>query len=149
MAHERTRQGSIGQTQEARGLMAHRTIICGGPRVGKTTISLRLAAEAGLVARGTDELIAQGVKFQDGPEVVATWLDAPGHWVIEGVHTTRALRIWLDANETGLPFDRVFWSDGAKVTRNKWQESCAKGINTVWQQIETRLSERGAIVQRF
>ena len=129
--------------------MAHRTLIAGGPRVGKTTISLRLAAESGLIARGTDELIAQGVKFLDGPAVVAGWLDVPSHWIVEGVHTTRALRIWLAEHDEGLPFDRIFWGQDPKVTRTKWQESCAKGINTVWQQIETQLIERGAVIQRF
>jgi len=129
--------------------MSHRTLLAGGPRVGKTTLSLRLAAEAGIIARGTDELIKQGVKFQDGPAEVAKWFLAPGPWVIEGVHTTRALRIWLKENATGLPFDRMFWGGEPKVTRTKWQESCAKGINTVWQGIEAELLARGALVQRF
>jgi hypothetical protein len=127
----------------------HRTLVCGGPRVGKSFLSARLGLESGIYVRGTDELIAQGVKFQDGPAVVAEWLGAPSHWIVEGVHTTRALRIWLNEHDDGLPFDRIFWGQDPKVERNKWQESCAKGINTVWQQIETKLIERGAVIQRF
>lgn len=129
--------------------MGHKTLVAGGPRVGKTFISARLSTESGIMARSTDELIDQGVKFQDAPPVVAKWLDDPGPWLIEGVHAIRALRIWLASNKEGLPFDRLFWSESAKVTRTSGQESCAKGCNTVWQQIEKDLEARGALVQRF
>src|SRR5580658_8699876 len=117
--------------------MAHRTVIAGGSRVGKTTLSLRLATESGLIARSTDELIGK-FSFQDAPTEVVKWLDGPSY-IVEGVHTVRALRLWLAEHDDGLPFDRLFWGQEAKVARTPGQESCAKGINTVWQQIESKL----------
>lgn len=73
----------------------------------------------------------------------------PGPWVIEGVSVVRTLRHWLAENETGTPADRVFWSDLPKVLQTEGQARMAKGIATVWRQIEGALTSRGVAIQRF
>jgi len=125
-----------------------RTVVAGGPRVGKTTLSETLATQVGTVARHSDDLIGT-VSFADAADAIVEWMALPGPWVIEGVTAVRALRRWLDTNDEGVPCERVFWSTTPKVERTSGQERMAKGIETVWAQIEERLTSRGVCVQRF
>lgn len=130
-----------------------RTILAGGPRVGKTTLSRALAAAVDVEALHTDDLLGQEpeLTWSEVHVTVAGWMDLPGPWVIEGVATPRALRTWLraHANDTTAPADRVFWSVAPKVTRTKHQEAMTRGIESVWAEVEPELVARGVVVQRF
>lgn len=126
----------------------HRTLIAGGPRVGKTTLAAALAREVGVVSRHTDDLVG-AVAYAEAHKRVAEWISPLGPWVIEGVTVVRALRLWLRDNPTGIPAERVFWSTAAKVDRTTGQARMAKGIATVWGQIEPELLARGVVIQTF
>lgn len=119
---------------------AMRVVIVGGPRCGKTT----LAATLGLPTRHTDDVI--GLGWSEASAEVATWLDAPGPWCIEGVAAARALRKWLAAHESGAPCDeiRLLWVP--LVERTDGQERMALGIETVWCEISDELIARGVAV---
>jgi hypothetical protein len=128
----------------------HRTVVAGGPRVGKTTLAEALAREVGCVPRSTDELVGT-VSFQAAGEQVASWLSPLGPWVIEGCAVVRALRYWLAEHQADdlLPCERIFWSTQAKAAQSPGQLRMAKGIETVWGQIESRLTTRGVLVLRY
>lgn len=126
----------------------HRTIIVGGPRTGKTTLSAVLAREVGVVARHTDDLVGH-VAFDRAHFTVARWMRSIGPWVIEGCATARALRHWLALHDDGRPVERVFWSSVPKVPQTRGQARMAKGIETVWSQIENDLRARGVTIVHF
>lgn len=123
----------------------HRTVVLGGPRVGKTTLSRSLAADYGVAALHTDDLIGSS----DPEATILGWMAQRGPWVIEGVTAVRALRTWLRAHSAGLPCDRAFWSESPKVDQTTGQARMAKGCRTVWQQVESELRDRGATIQLF
>jgi molybdopterin-guanine dinucleotide biosynthesis protein len=95
-----------------------RVAITGSPRAGKTTLAIRVADE--MRARGTepnvrhtDSLISKlqhlgRDAWSAASAEVATWFDAAGPWIVEGVSVSRALRKW-HANHPGErpPVDRV------------------------------------------
>lgn len=120
----------------------NRIIVLGGPRTGKTTWARARGRELGCLVRSTDSLIATHDWSQASTEV-ARWFDEPGPWIIEGVATARALRKWLAANP-GKPFDAlvVFFSSPFQVLL-KGQDSMAKGVLTVWHEIEKDSLARG------
>ena len=122
-----------------------RTIICGGPRVGKTTLATALAVDADPLH--TDSLVGTCDEAEAVRRTVA-WISLPGPWVVEGCTAVRALRAWLAEND-GAPAERVFWSDDPKVSQTPGQARMAKGCATVWAQVENELRERGVAVQRF
>jgi DNA polymerase III delta prime subunit len=123
-----------------------RVLLAGGPGVGKSTRSAVLATELGCEARHTDSLRTtfdwSGVSAE-----VATWFDAPGPWVIEGVAVPRALRKWLAAHPEGIPADVLYWGAVARVPTTPGQNAMAKGVATVWNEIRDVLLERGMRVE--
>lgn len=125
---------------------AARIIVAGGPRVGKTTLARRLSAD-GRPVRRSDEVIDLG--WSEASERVATWLDAPGPWVVEGVAVARAVRKWLATHPTGTPADVVHWSNVARAKRSAGQETMAKGCETVWREVLPELQRRGVRVEAF
>lgn len=148
-----------------------RLVIAGVPKAGKTTASMAICGVAttadltrtpaglsgrfgpGAYVRHTDDLI--GASLGHGPlswsgvsEVVATWFDATGPWIVEGVAAVRALRKWLAAHPTGAPCDRVLWLDTPRVALTAGQRRMAAGCRTVWREIEPSLLARGVHVER-
>ena len=71
-----------------------RICITGGPRTGKTTLAASLGA--GMPVTNCDDFIGMG--WSESSAHVATLLERPGPWVIEGVQVARALRKWLAAH---------------------------------------------------
>lgn len=90
-----------------------RTLITGGPKVGKTSMGLQLASEQSARHLCTDpqNLCPAGVAgapldlswSENSLWVAHHWLELPGPWVIEGVAVPRALRKWQSLNEGKPP----------------------------------------------
>jgi hypothetical protein len=123
-----------------------RVIIGGGPRVGKSTLARRLSA-GGRLVRCTDEAAEMG--WSEASENVATWLDAPGPWIVEGVAVARALRKWLAAHPTGAPCDVLYWSTAPRADRTPGQVTMGKGCETVLAEIRFELLARGVTIEPF
>jgi len=56
----------------------------------------------------------------------------------------RAMRKWLDANETGLPADLIVWINTPVAVRSRGQHIAALGADTIWREIKPELEARGA-----
>lgn len=123
-----------------------RIIVAGGPRTGKTTLADRLAAGLGITARHTDDLIGT-LDWSASSAEVATWFDADGPWVIEGVAAARAIRKWLAAHPEGTPANVVHLLTEPFEPLNTRQLGMAKGCETVWNEIAGELLARGVTVQ--
>lgn len=120
-----------------------RVVLVGGPRTGKTTGAKKLGAARELRVRNTDDLIATH-GWSEASSEVAQWMSEGGSWVIEGVATVRALRKWLASNPApAVPADHIVWLEKAFVPRTAPQEGMAKGVATVWKEIEPELRRRG------
>ena len=117
-----------------------RLVIGGGPRTGKTTLSMQVPSDVWVFH--TDSLIAE-TDWSGGSERVAELFDRDGDWVIEGVATVRALRKWLEAHQEGKPCDRVVWCAEPFVKRSRGQVVMAKGCETIWAEIHPQLEARG------
>lgn len=125
-----------------------RILIAGGPRVGKTTLAAGMRSVLGIVPRSTDDLIGR-FPWSDASAEVARWLEEPGPWVVEGVAVPRALRKWLEANAEGLPADALWFSTRPKVDRTPGQITMAKGVASVWAEVEPELRRRGLVIHEF
>jgi hypothetical protein len=123
-----------------------RVVVGGGPRVGKTMLARRLATD-GRPVRETDEAIDLG--WSGASEHVATWLDAPGPWIVEGVAVARALRKWLASHPEGRPCDLLLWSSVPRSDRTPGQVTMGKGCETVLAEIRGELTRRGVRVEGF
>jgi hypothetical protein len=123
-----------------------RIVIAGGPKTGKTTLAGRLAVELGCTPRHTDSLIPTHA-WSDASLAVASWFDAPGPWIAEGVAAPRALRKWLAANTGGRPADRVVRLGQPHVPWSTGQGAMAKGCARIWGEILPELKRRGVDIQ--
>lgn len=128
--------------------MSERIVICGVPKAGKTT----LAASMGRPTFHTDDHIALG---REGQIVHAVCMlardDDPDDYpteVFEGVYMAHALRQFLRLFPKGKPCERVVWMPEPRVPYTlKGQHAMAKGVATVWGQVEAELRRRGAAVE--
>lgn len=132
---------------------ALRIVICGGPRVGKTRLSERLAGAA-CKARHTDDLIGalhpedKAADWSACSAEVVKWFAEPGPWVIEGVAAVRALRKWLEANH-GAPCDAVYWSSQPLQPLTKGQSAMLRGCESIWAPVRQELTMRGVPIHYF
>jgi predicted ATPase len=121
-----------------------RTVICGGPKTGKTTLSQSLPRPV----YHTDDRIPLG--WSEASESVSQLFSSPGPWTIEGAAAVRALRKWLASNPTGKPCDQVILlsgvMDSAQYTPR--HAAMAKGVETIFAEIEGELLARGVEVIR-
>lgn len=129
-------------------MSAPRVLVTGWPRTGKsTTIAPALAAERGCAVRATDDLIG-AMDWSAASAEVATWLDAPGPYVIEGVAGARALRKWLEAHPGERPpVDLVVVCRDPLVALTGRQAGMGKGVDTVLEQIMPELLAHGIRVE--
>lgn len=127
--------------QEIPAPFALRVCITGSPRAGKTSAADKMASEHGLTARHTDHTIPLG--WSAASAEIATWFEAPGPWICEGVAIPRALRKWLAAHPEGMPCDVIFLLDRPREELSRGQETMRKGIATVWAEIRNELARRG------
>lgn len=109
-----------------------RIAIAGGPRVGKTTLGLRLhelLPERRLLH--TDDLIDRMAWSEVSDFIVRDLAGDP--WIVEGVRVVHALR-------KGLEADLVIWMDRPWVPLTPGQASMSKAVGTVFA--EWRRSNR-------
>lgn len=112
-------------------------VICGAPRAGKTT----LAETFDRTVMHTDDLITMG--WSEASELIATdWLRRPSPWVIEGVAAVRGLRKYLDFFAS-KPCDEVIYMPTPRLALSAGQAAMAKGVATIWAQIQPELERRG------
>lgn len=124
--------------------MPRRIVILGGPHTGKTTLSTRLGIDN---VRHSDDVKHLG--WSESSEAASHWFNEHGEWVAEGVQMARALRKWLKANpNTRLDIDIVKLSKPFDELI-QGQQSMAKGIETVFAEIESDLIHRGARIHRL
>lgn len=124
-----------------------RIAILGAPKTGKTTYANKLADESGCACRHTDDVMSMG--WSESSAHVATWFDAEGDLLVEGVAVARALRKWMEAHPTGRPVDELLITSNAPFeTHTSGQATMGKGINTVLAEIEPKLIARGVEVRR-
>lgn len=132
--------------------MSHtrRIVIIGGPKTGKTTLSLAaLVLGQGLKpeqVRHTDA--TKDLDWSKASEAVVPWFDEPGPWVIEGVAAVRALRKWLAEHKEGKPCDEVRVLTKPFAELIKGQAAMTKGIATILKEIEPELVKRGVEIER-
>lgn len=137
--------GSVEKSQESpKKGTEMRVIITGGPKTGKTT----RAAKTGQRVDHTDSIIATQQPWSVQEGLVLPWLDRPGPWLIEGVTAVRALRSWMRAHPGQRPpVDKVIYLSQPKVGRTLAQERMAKGLDTVWREIEQQVRTFGIEVE--
>ncbi len=123
-----------------------RILIVGGPRTGKTTLAESMALDSRANLRHTDDLIGV-LDWSAASAEVATWMDSPTPWIIEGVAVTRALRKWLAAYPDGKPADKIIYMSKAFVETTTGQGTMAKGVATVWSEILPQLVSRGVEIE--
>lgn len=131
-------------------------IIAGGPKTGKSALSVEFQTTSSVLdevdhvpheVKHTDDLINQ-FDWSALSEEVSRWFDLPGHWVIEGTATVRALRKWLASHPTGKPCDLLIWCETPYVENlTKGQINMAKGCKTIFEEIRQALLDRGVVIE--
>lgn len=119
--------------------MSRLKLIAGGPQTGKTT-------SAGADARHTDDLGTDRPRFVQRVHQIAGWIpSATG--TIEGATIPHALRHVMRENQS-LRLDdvEIEFLKAPKAPTSKGQDTMAKGIQTVWNEIKPELVRRGAKV---
>jgi hypothetical protein len=124
--------------------MTERIAITGGPRTGKTTLA-KTFVERGYRLKHTDDLI-NGWDWNEASHQASFWFSLPGPLCIEGVSVPRALRKWMKRND-GKPLDRLVVLQGPMVKLTPGQETMAKGIDTVLNEILPILRSRGVSIE--
>ena len=98
-----------------------RVAICGGPRVGKTTLALG----TGRRVVHTDDYI--GTPYEELGSLLRDVCESLTSFVLEGVRAGHALR-------AGLEVDAAVWLETPHVLRSPQQEVMARGTRTVWNE---------------
>lgn len=141
-----------------------RIVVIGGPRTGKTTYATKLARELkvhlastgkhtenpeGLVSVknygkvSTDDYVSK-YSYPDLPAKVIEDLRKMDDFVLEGTQAARVLRRWLREAPDEPKLDKTLVFLGKPwVQRNPRQEATAKGVKTVWRDLEPLLKRHG------
>lgn len=123
-----------------------RIAIAGGPKTGKTTLAVALAAETGLAVVSTDDFIELG--WSEASARVAALLADCAARIVEGVAVPRALRKALAAHPDVKPIDRLIVLTEPYVPRTRGQDAMAAGVVTVLAEIVHELQMLGVEVER-
>ena len=138
-----------------------RIVVIGGPRTGKTTYATKLARQLGvhLASTGKRTEAEGGLVSTDNYIGRGTWGEVPDHiikdlrqresFVLEGTQAARVLRRWLTQNPDEPRIDKVLVFNRAWVPRNPHQESMAKGVKTVFRDLEPLLKMAGVTVEHM
>lgn len=123
-------------------------LIGGGPKVGKTTLLHNVRRQLNMVTHdmglhtsgvpvhtlSSDALRGPIDIWELQPDMVEATLSLPGHVVIEGVSTVRAVRRMLRAGRTNS-IDLFIWlgtENAAKVPLTPGQRRMSKGTQTIF-----------------
>lgn len=130
--------------------MTDRIVIGGGPRTGKTTLAAELGfhdlphvrSMRGCYAALSHERAPQpppAVDWGDVPGHVADWIDSPGPWIIEGVHTIRGLRYALRVAPHQRPCDLLIWRRVPLAPLKPGQDRMRKMLEAILAEIAPSL----------
>jgi adenylate kinase family enzyme len=123
-----------------------RILICGGPRTGKTTLAAEIGPQVGGAVHHTDDLIPLG--WSEASQAAALLLEAPGPWIVEGVAAARALRKWRQAHPGERPpVDRIIYMETPHVALTPGQATMAKGVATVYGEVEDWIEDHGVVTE--
>jgi hypothetical protein len=128
-----------------------RVAIGGGPRTGKSTLSLSVARELEidpLAIQHTDELMGV-LEWSQASAQVAEWMAEPGPWCIEGMAVPRALRKALAARPEAKPCDMLIWRTAPFGDLLPGHLSMAKGAATILGGIDRALVALGVEIRRM
>jgi hypothetical protein len=114
-----------------------RITICGGPRVGKTTLGRVLAEEHRITLVSTDDFMSQ--PWAMIPDLVIERIRDERAWVLEGTQTARVLRRWLNDQGANPNLTSVYWLSKPLVELSDRQESMAKGVEKVFNDVRPKL----------
>lgn len=125
-----------------------RILITGGPRTGKTTLAAQLSKQKEIsTILATDGLI--GFKdFHLQTLLVASWLDQPAPWIIEGCQAAHALQHWLShhPDPASTPCDVLYWLQQPFTSLNPKQQKFKDQIDRLLSPSATILQLRGVTV---
>lgn len=125
-----------------------RILITAGPKCGKTTFAEELSNGGDPPVLHGDDLIGKK-EWSEASEEISRWFDHEGDFIIEGVQVARALRKWFARNPVGIPADAIYHSDTPFVELNKGQAAMLKDHETVWNEIQPEIAERGLPIYRW
>lgn len=115
-----------------------RVVVCGGPRCGKTAVSVRASERYDRPVLFGDSLIGR-LPWSEASLEVSHWFDIKGEWIVEGVVCVRSLRKWLARNVGEVPTFRVVRLTAGVHNLSSAQDGMAKGEATVWVEIAPAL----------
>lgn len=123
-----------------------RIAITGGPRTGKTTLAREMADRLGMELVSTDDYIELG--WSEASARVAEILAQGAPRIVEGVAVPRALRKLLEAQPDVKPIDRLVILAAPRIERTAGQETMARGVDTVLDEILPVLEDLGVTIER-
>lgn len=119
-------------------------VIIGPPKSGKTTLAHHLGVELQIAnLYHTDSLMS--MEWSEASEAASHWLDNPAPWIIEGTAAPRALRKWLRRNPGKRLDVQIVTLRRTYQELRLGQQSMAKGIETIMNEITPDLRQRGAV----
>lgn len=133
----------------------------GGPRTGKTTYATKLAKQLGVHLGSTGKRTEQedGLVSTDNYMKRANWATLPDviikdlkdreDWVLEGTQAARVLRRWLKQSPDEPKVDKVLVFGKPWVVRTPGQEAMAKGVRTIFRDLEPLLKKAGIEVEHM
>ncbi len=111
-----------------------RILIAGSPRSGKTTLAIAVQKLfPGMKMFATDDIVNKAT-WSDASREVATRINQPGPWVIEGTVTTRGIRKWLaqeGLNSKKKPAEFLIYCHKPLEPLTKAQDNMRKGDVTI------------------
>ena len=122
-----------------------RIAITGGPKTGKSTLAVKLAAETGLAVTGTDDFASLG--WSEASQAVADHLGKGLPGITEGVAVPRALRKALVASPDSKPIDKLIVLASPKAPRTPGQVTMGKGVHTVLDEVLPDLRRLGVVIE--
>ena len=124
-----------------------KTVIIGGPRSGKSTMSLTFGVPVFCAdPKNLVKDVIDGVTYlPDGIDwdaqshfICMNWFSMPGDWIIEGVGVVRALRKWAKYYDSNPPCYNVIYIKNPHPSAGELlpgQIAMAKSIDSIWDEI--------------
>jgi len=117
-----------------------KTVIMGIPKSGKTDASGNFENVI-----HTDNFMF--LNWTEQSEFLQNLFSLESDFTLEGVAAVRALRKWMSRNK-GKPCEQVYWLDYSFEELSKGQETMAKAVTTIFNEIEPELKRRGVAIDK-